>query len=194
VNALLRDWDDQVAGRLFTPNVAQDRPLRERRADISLLRQRIGDFRPDETRPAEFDSPAHCRWWLTGANGRAAVQIRLAPLRAPQVQQMILALPPAAGSALDGAVARLVATINDGAVTWPAGLAAAEAVSTADLLRRLRVAAAWAGRCIVVGITAGDGETFVTVRLAGDTGGISLTVRVGAKAGDLQHVEAALLD
>jgi CubicO group peptidase (beta-lactamase class C family) len=194
VNTLLQTWDDQVAESLFTPNVAQDRPLQERRADIARLRERIGEFRPDETRAAEYDSPSHCRWWLTGPGGSTIAQIRLAPLRQPLVQQLILALPPATGSALAQTVARLIDAINDGARTWPAGLAAAEAVGTADVLRRLRVAAAWAGPCVIDGVTAGDGDTFVTLRLSGDTGGISLTVRISAEAGALQHAEVALLD
>ncbi len=81
VNGLLQDWDDEVAGRACSPpNVAQDRPLAQRRADIARLRERIGEFAPDPDRAAEFDSPAHCRWWLTGPRGSASVQIKLAPL------------------------------------------------------------------------------------------------------------------
>jgi len=66
---LLQSWDDAVAARLFTPNVAQDEPMAERRRKAELIRQRIGAFREDEARPAEFDSPAHCRWWLRGDRG-----------------------------------------------------------------------------------------------------------------------------
>ena len=38
--------------RLFTPNVAWDQPLADRRAAIGRIRDRIGDFRPDPDRPA----------------------------------------------------------------------------------------------------------------------------------------------
>jgi CubicO group peptidase (beta-lactamase class C family) len=44
VMGLLLSWDDAVAARLFTPNVAQDEPYAERRQKAEQIRQRIGDF------------------------------------------------------------------------------------------------------------------------------------------------------
>ena len=101
VSALLRSWDDTQASRLFSPNVAQDAPFDERREVIAMIRERIGDFGDDaeseQGRQPEFDTPAHCRWWLTGERGVVQAQIQLNPERPPRVQSLTLAVPPAAG-------------------------------------------------------------------------------------------------
>jgi CubicO group peptidase (beta-lactamase class C family) len=193
VNDLLLSWDEEVASRLFAANVALDRPFAERRADIVRLRDRIGQFRPDENRPAEFDSPAHSRWWLSGERGTVSVQVRLAPLREPLVQQLILALPPATGSALHQALHLLVGVLNDDAADWPAGLAAAESVDPARVLRQLRMASAWAGRSAIDFYSAGNGETSVTARLIGATGGVVLTVDITDSSGEVRSVEVSLV-
>jgi CubicO group peptidase (beta-lactamase class C family) len=192
VNDLLRDWQDETAERLFTPNVDQDRPLAQRRADVALLRERIGKFAPDPARPAEFDSPAHCRWWLAGERGTASVTIRLAPLREPLVQQLILAIPPAEGSALDLALVSLIGVLNaGGAADWPAGLYAT--VSQDEVLRQLRIASAWAGPCVVSACLAGDGAGSVTVELTGPAGRVNLTAEIAGAAGLLRRAEVSLL-
>ncbi len=192
VNDLLQDWQDETAARLFTANVDQDRPLSQRRADAALLRERIGTFAPDPLRPAEFDSPAHCRWWLTGEGGTASVTIRLAPLREPLVQQLILAIPPSGGSALDNALLSLVGVLGTaGGPDWPAGLLAT--VSQDQVLRQLRLASAWAGPCELSACLAGDGVSAVTVELTGPAGRVSLAIEIAGATGLLQRAEVALL-
>jgi CubicO group peptidase (beta-lactamase class C family) len=192
VNDLLQDWQEETAARLFTANVDQDRPLAQRRADVAVLRERIGKFAPDPVRPPEFDSPAHCRWFLTGERGTASVTIRLAPLRRPLVQQLILAIPPAEGSALDETLLALVGVLNStGPPEWPAGLYAT--VSRDEVLRQLRMASAWAGPCQVGACLAGDGASAVTVELTGPTGRVSLSVEIAGAAGLLYRAEASLL-
>lgn len=191
VNRLLQEWDEEVAARLFTPNVAQDRPLALRRADVARLRERIGDFRPDPDCPAEYESPAHCRWWLTGPRGRAIVQIKLSPLTVPRVQQLVLAVPAAPDSALGLALTAVVDAVNAGAQHWPAEVATA--ADTAQALRQLRLAAAWAGSCELGGCLAGDGSSTTTVELAGTTGRATLTVDVSGPGQQLQRAEVALL-
>jgi CubicO group peptidase (beta-lactamase class C family) len=191
VDGLLQAWDDAVAARLFTPNVAQDRPLAQRRADIDRLRERIGQFRSDPEAPADCDSPAHCRWWLAGEHGRANVQIKLAPLREPLVQQLVIAIPAAPDSALGRVLAALVAALNAGGSEWPAGLA-----TTADagqVLRQLRLAAAWTGPCEPGGCLAGDGISSTTIELTGPDGAATLTVEVGGPDSRLERAEVALL-
>jgi CubicO group peptidase (beta-lactamase class C family) len=191
VNELLQNWDDAVADRHFAMNMALDRSFALRRADAELLRERIGKFQPDDGRPAECDSPAHCRWWVTGERGTAAVQIKLAPLRQPRVQQLVLAIPPADGSALDAAVGALVATLNEPAPAWPDGLATT--LDHAGVLRQLRVARAWAGECRISSILAGDGTTTVTVELTGTSGRASLAVDTDGRTGTLRRAEVTLL-
>ena len=192
VNDLLQDWDEAAARAIFTPNVDSDRPLKQRQADVAELRDRIGPFSPDPRKPADCDSPAHCRWWLTGERGTVAVQIRLAPLRQPWVQQLILALPPAPGSALADVLESLIGLVNSGAMDWPAGLETADGLSTGDVLRRLRIAAAWAGPCQIDCYLAGNGSESTTVRLSGPSGGAELTAEVSDSGRTLSRIDVSL--
>jgi CubicO group peptidase (beta-lactamase class C family) len=191
VNDLLQAWDDDLADRLFTANVELDRPRPARRADIARVRERIGDFQRDPDRPEESESPAHCRWWLTGEHGTVSVQIRLAPLREPLVQQLVLAVPPAPDSALAAAISLLTEAIDDGMRNWPAGLAIDDGFAVGPVLQQLRTAAGWAGPVRLDCYLAGNGESSNTVRLAGESGAVILTVEAGASG--VRQVEMALV-
>src|SRR5436190_824612 len=151
VSQLLRSWDDAAAQRLFSPNVAMDAPFEERRRRIALIRERIGDFGDDPGRQPEFDTPAHCRWWLAGERGTVQVQIQLNPERPPRVQSLTLAVPPAAGSALRVTLDAVVGWLNGGERDWPPSIPVADGVDAGLLARRLRMAAVWAGPCRVGG-------------------------------------------
>jgi CubicO group peptidase (beta-lactamase class C family) len=175
VDQLLRSWDDATAKRLFSPNVAADAPFAEREHRIALVRERIGDFRAT-ARPAEFDTPAHCRWWLTGEHGVVQVQIQLTPERPPRVQSLALAVPPAAGSPLADVLDAVLAWLNGTDRDWPADIAVADPVDTGQLARRLRMAAVWAGHCRVGACQAGDGFVSAAVELTGIHGTLTLTL------------------
>jgi CubicO group peptidase (beta-lactamase class C family) len=192
VTHLLADWSDDVAARIFAPNIDLDRPLAQRQAEIERLRERIGAFAPDPGRPAEFDSPAHCRWWLTGEAGTVAIQIKLPPLRQPMVQQLVVAVPPARGSALDEAVDRLVGALNSDRPDWPAALPVSDGFDTDRAARQLRVGAAWAGQCALDCYLAGNGETSTTVRLHGPDGKVTLAVEI-TESGQVHQTEVTLL-
>jgi CubicO group peptidase (beta-lactamase class C family) len=192
VEVLLQDWDEATAEALFSPNVDLDRPLAQRRADIARLRDRIGEFSADANRPPECDSPAHCRWWLTGDRGTVAVQLKLAPLRRPLVQQLIVPVPPAAGSALADVLGLLIAAIGDGAGAWPTGLEAADGLDTGTALRQLRIAAAWAGPCQLDSYLAGNGSTTATVLLSGRSGTAELTAEVADSGRTLTRLTVSL--
>ncbi len=176
VDQLLRSWDDVTAERLFSPNVAADAPFGERKRRIALVRDRIGDFRDDAGRPPEFDTPAHCRWWLAGERGMVQVQIQLNPERPPRVQSLSLAVPPAASSPLHRTLFALVAWLNGTDRDWPASIPVAGSVDTGLLARRLRMAAVWAGHCHPGGCRAGDGDTSVAVELTGVHGTLILAL------------------
>jgi CubicO group peptidase (beta-lactamase class C family) len=209
VSRLLQSWDDAAAEQLFSENVALDEPFPERKRKIRLIRERLGGLRDADRRP-EFDSPAHCRWWLAGnatvagegpaaGDGAAAGQrlvvqaeLRLTPERPPRVQSLMLAVPPAAGSPLRAGLDRIVALLNDGAAEWPSSLPTVPALDTALLLRRLRTAAAWAGRCRVTGYRSGDGETFATVDLQGEFASLVLAVVIVRPAGELHQADIML--
>jgi CubicO group peptidase (beta-lactamase class C family) len=192
VAQLLQTWDDAVAGKLFSGNVPFDEPFTERQHKIALIRERLGGFHDAGTRPPEFDTPAHCRWWVAGDGGVTQVEIRLSPQRPARVQSLILAVPPAGGSPLRLALDRVVALMNDGATSWPASIPAVPSLDRALLIRRLRMAAAWAGPCRTGAYRAGDGETSVTVELDGEFTRLLLTVAVDRAGGLLQQAEVTL--
>jgi CubicO group peptidase (beta-lactamase class C family) len=192
VSKLLSDWKDDVAAAIFAPNIELDRPIAQRKAELATLRERIGAFAADASRPVEFESPAHCRWWLTGPGGTVTVQIELAPLRQPLVQQLTIAVPPAAGSALSDAVGQLVAALTEAAPRWPADLPIAAGFDAARAERELRTGAGWAGRCAIDYYLAGNGNTSATVRLAGQTGTVTLAVEV-TDAGQLCRSDVTLI-
>jgi CubicO group peptidase (beta-lactamase class C family) len=189
VMGLFQSWDDAVAARLFTPNVEQDEPVAERRRKVTLVRQRIGDFAEDQARPAEFDSPAHCRWWLRGEHGTVQAEILLTPERHPRVQSITLAVPPDPDSALGRALGRLVPMLNDHASEWTTALPASATVDTGWLLRQFRSAGAWAGRCQAGAFCRGDGETFAAIEVDGETARFVMEVIVDPVRHLLQQVE-----
>jgi serine-type D-Ala-D-Ala carboxypeptidase/endopeptidase len=176
VTRLLGGWTDAQADRLFSPNVAQDEPFPERRHKIGLVRARAGPLAVAADRPAEFDSPAHCRWWLAGERAVVQAEIRLTPEREPRVQSFTLAVPPAPDGPLGQVVTALIALLNGGARGWPPTVPVAGSVVTGVLLRQLRMAAVWAGPCRVRAFRAGNGETSSTVELDGETGRLLLSV------------------
>jgi CubicO group peptidase (beta-lactamase class C family) len=190
---LLQAWDEELADRLFTPNVDWDQPLAARQAAIGQIRERIGDFGPDPDRVPEHDSPAHCRWWLRGDRGVVQAEIGLAPLTDARVQSLRLAVPPAAGSALGRVLETVIGLVNDGTAAWPAELAVASDVDPADAARKLRVAWAWTGQCSIGVFRSGDGENSVTVELVGASGRADLGVSVEASSGTVRQVTVTLL-
>ena len=179
VNGLLRDWDDDAAEALFTPNVQLDAPYAERRHAIALVRDRIGDFTQDDERVPESDTPAHRRWYLTGERGTVQAQILLTPQRPPLVQSLTIAVPPAGDSALGRAVERVVMAMNGGERDWPADLPVTAGTDVARLARRLRMAAVWAGTCRPTVWRDGDGDTSTAVDLAGEHATVRLALAVG---------------
>jgi hypothetical protein len=192
VSRLLLGWDDAAADALFCENVALDQPYQERVADLALLRERIGDFTADPFRPAQSDTPAHRRWWLTGERGTVAVAIQLNPERPPRVQSVGIAMPPEPGSPLAGALAALVAWLNDAAADWPAGLAVAPSADASLIARRLRMAAAWAGRVTPGAFPAGDGSSSAMVELTGEHATVTLSVVIDPLSGQLRQADIAV--
>jgi len=193
VNGLLNDWDDAAAEALFSENVALDRPYRERRADLALLRSRIGSFTVDQERPAESDTPAHRRWWLAGEHGTVAAAIQLNPQRPPRVQSLALAIPPAAGSVLARALAAVLDWLNGHTdAPWPASLPFAPGADGSLITRRLRMAATWAGPVAPGAYQAGDGSGALTVELIGAHATVTLSLLVNAATSELRQADVTL--
>jgi CubicO group peptidase (beta-lactamase class C family) len=191
VNKLLHTWNDARADRLFSENVAQDEPYPERRRKIDVIVKRIGGFGEDKKRQPEFDSPAHCRWWLRGDEGVIQAELRLTPERHPRVQSLTLAVPPAPDAPLGRVLDSLISLLNFGARDWPRAVPVSGDVDTALLLRQFRMAGAWAGRCRPGVFRAGNGETSTTVELEGERARLVLAVVAGG-AGQLRQAEIML--
>jgi hypothetical protein len=189
VSSLLRSWDDRQAARLFSPNVAQDAPFDERQQVIAIIRERIGDFGDDGGRPPEFDTPAHCRWWLAGERGVVQAQIQLNPELPPRVQSLTLAVPPAAGSPLDDTLTALVAWLNGADRDWPDAIPVAGTVDAGLLARRLRMAAVWSGPGRLGAYRAGDGAASVVVELIGEHATLILALVVDPASGVLRQAD-----
>jgi CubicO group peptidase (beta-lactamase class C family) len=192
VDRLLRDWDDTAASALFCENVALDSPYQERRLAIDVIRERIGDFEPSDTRPPESDTPAHRRWWLTGERGTVQAQIQLNPERPPRVMSLALAVPPAPGSPLAQVLDSLVAWMNDGAQDWPASVALAPGADAGLLARRLRMAAAWCGPATVAAFRSGDGTASVSAELSGEHATLTLSLLVNPATAELRQADVSL--
>jgi hypothetical protein len=196
VSSLLQDWDDAAAGALFSSNVALDRPYQERRADLELLRSRIGAFSLDASRPAESDTPAHRRWFLAGERDTVAVTIQLTPQRPPRVQSLTFAVPPAPGSVLAQALETVTAWLNGwlagGAPDWPAALPVAPQADAGLIARRLRMAAAWAGPVTPGAYLAGDGAASATVELVGQHATVTLSLLVSPSTAALRQADVTL--
>jgi len=188
-SALLRSWADAEAFRLFSPNVAQDAPFDERQQVIAMIRDRIGDFRDDEDRRPEFDTPAHCRWWLAGERGVVQAQIQLNPERPPRVQSLTLAVPPAARSPLGDTLAAILAWLNGTDRDWPKAIPVAETMDAGLLARRLRMASVWAGPCLLGAYRAGDGAASAAVELVGEHATLTLALVVDPTSGLLRQAD-----
>ena len=192
VNRLLGDWDDAAADALFTENVALDGPYSERRHVIGLLRERIGAFTADAARPAESDTPAHRRWWLTGENGTAAAQIQLSPEAAPRVMSLTLAVPPAPNSVLARTLDAVVEWLNEPGQEWPSSVPVAASADAGLIARRLRMAATWAGKCTAGAWQAGSGTAATTVELVGEHATVTLSLLVNRATGELRQADVTL--
>jgi CubicO group peptidase (beta-lactamase class C family) len=198
VSGLLTHWDDEVAEQLFADNVALDQPLARRRERIARMWKRLGAPRPSTQgapRPAEFDSPAHCRWWLHGEHGDTQVEILLTPESPPRVQLLTVTVPPAADSPLWRQTQALIDLLNssltDGGPHWPAELPVSGLVDTGLLLRQLRMASAWAGACRPGAFCGGNGQTSTAIELDGEHAGLTLTVELDRGQKSLRRVDIA---
>ena len=160
---LLQRWDDGLAARLFAANVDLDEPLAERRTLVERIAEEFGTLAPEPLDPWSR-SPAHAGWWLAGRGGRVRVEIRLSPERPPRVQTLSVTAVPDPPAPVVRLARRLAATLGEPVPDWPPGWDVAE---RADVVRCLRVAAAWAGACRVSAVLGGDGASQATFRLEG---------------------------
>ncbi|SKC39205.1 serine hydrolase domain-containing protein [Okibacterium fritillariae] len=95
VSALIHDWSDAAAARLFAENVPLDEPFENRRAAIARAIAAVDGLLPltPEVEQATAglaretsSTPSHLVWRLPGNRGALRVEIRLTPQKPPLVQ------------------------------------------------------------------------------------------------------------
>jgi hypothetical protein len=116
----------------------------------------------------------------------------MTPEPQPRVQLWTLAIPPADGSALQRVIDALISVLNEGAEQWPDAVEASDTLDTSVLLRQLRVAAAWAGRCRPAAYRSGNGDTKAAIELDGETARLTLTVEIDGHGHRLQQMDLSL--
>jgi hypothetical protein len=189
---LIAAWDDAVADEAFAMNMDLDEPRDRRRAAVAAVAEAIGPSSRDGARPAVSASSAHCRWWLRGERGWAAVEIMVTPEPAPRLQTLLVTAVGDPSAALAEAAERLLAAAAEQAPAWPEALAAAETLDTAAVGRALRAGAARFGRMTRGLPVAGDGAVATTWDLVTERGGrATLKVALDAETGAV--TEASLL-
>lgn len=82
------DESEQALRACFAPNMDQDQPWEERRADWLRLRADAGPLHPEKTRTAGGEAPAELRWIVPGERGDLCCRAQLNPVEVPQVQRM----------------------------------------------------------------------------------------------------------
>ncbi|WP_217184974.1 serine hydrolase [Streptomyces sp. AC495_CC817] len=100
-DALIRSWDDDVAGAVFADNIDFDRPLTQRRAAIDDLIAQIGGVREGLEAPEILSAvtPADVTWSIPGERGELICMIHLTPVLPAQIQEFEVV-------AVDGSVPR----------------------------------------------------------------------------------------
>ncbi|MEO7126493.1 MAG: serine hydrolase domain-containing protein [Nakamurella sp.] len=90
---LVRRWDTALAEQIFAPNIAFDRPLSERQAEIELLIDQVGPLREHNgmgnksTDIVSATSPADITWAIPAERGELLCMIHLTPTTPPQIQE-----------------------------------------------------------------------------------------------------------
>jgi CubicO group peptidase (beta-lactamase class C family) len=171
IDGLVERWDDDVAARLFSPNVDLDRPLSERREELASLRDRHGAL----TRDGDFEPEDALRgsWQLRGERGHVELDFTMAPTVPPVVETLSVesVLPPS--GRLGELAARAVQLASDPDAAALDGLLA-PGTDAEGALRGLRVAAALYGPFGEPEVVGGSGETATTLRLPGPRGSVEL--------------------
>jgi CubicO group peptidase (beta-lactamase class C family) len=168
VERLLASWDDALADRLFAPNVDLDEPLTRRRSAIEQLVATHGPLRRGGE--IEASTPTGAEWTLAGDRGHVRADLLLNAEVPPRVQALGLVSVPTPSAALEAAIGRVVAAINQaGDLDAPA--------AAARLVRSAHPALA---PCVVVSPVGGDGETTTVFRVRGRQSDADLTVSVDA--------------
>ncbi|MCW4385459.1 beta-lactamase family protein [Salinibacterium sp. SYSU T00001] len=101
VTALLRNWSDETARTLFTPNVELDMPFPQRREALAAALRAIGGLTEGAPRDEKSSAPSQLSWTVPGRLGGLRAHIQLTPELPPRVQSLrVETVAPAAGPML----------------------------------------------------------------------------------------------
>ncbi|WP_020499912.1 serine hydrolase domain-containing protein [Sciscionella marina] len=92
---LVRDWDEELAARIFAENVDFDRPLAERRAEVAELIAEIGPLADAPAAVVSTSSPADVTWSIPGERGELLCMIHLTPVDPARIQEFEVRAVPA---------------------------------------------------------------------------------------------------
>lgn len=94
--SLIREWDDELAGRILADNIDFDRPITQRKAAIADLIARIGPLLDPHGQPdvLSAETPADVTWAIPGERGELICSIHLTPTRPAQLQELEVAAAP----------------------------------------------------------------------------------------------------
>jgi CubicO group peptidase (beta-lactamase class C family) len=84
VSRLVMKWDDALAEKIAADNLFLDRSKETRRQEISDVRAKVGDCKPDG--PFDVENALRGQWAMTCERGKVRVAITLAPTVPPLVQ------------------------------------------------------------------------------------------------------------
>jgi hypothetical protein len=93
---LIRHWDDALANQIFAENIDFDRPLAQRRDEISQLVAQVGPML--ESGPSSIvatSSSADVTWSIPGERGELLCMIHLTPVNPARIQQFVVTAAPA---------------------------------------------------------------------------------------------------
>jgi hypothetical protein len=168
VNRLLRTWDDALADHLFADNFFLDNSREWWRQETAKLAAAHGALRMDG--PLKPENALRGTWKLAGERGWVNAHLTLAPTRPPRVQELGCesVLPP--DTRLQAALDELTALLARPTRRGVQKLFAAQPDLPADrhsFYDQMRLLAALCGPCTLGEILAGDGESWVRLRIEG---------------------------
>ena len=137
VSRLLTSWDDDVADKLFAPNVDLDVPRDERRDQFDAARASVG-YGPNgplgDAERATHPTPAAAAWVTPGSHGWISVDVQLSPQLPAQVQTVVVKVVGEPSPRVTSAAADLLKALNSVPPRWPTELAYGNDVDPGRLL------------------------------------------------------------
>jgi CubicO group peptidase (beta-lactamase class C family) len=93
---LIRHWDDALADQIFAENIDFDRPLAQRRDEISQLVAQVGPLlKSGPSSIVATSSSADTTWSVPGERGELLCMIHLTPVNPARIQQFVVTAAPA---------------------------------------------------------------------------------------------------